>query len=790
MLTSIPPQLKVWLSLLLVVATLFEVPLECMAVTAAAVNVTVDFNQITSTTDKYHFGLNTENVADPLGMANAQYNGAVAQMGARFQRIYPGQSTFQTTPHWYAGGPFDTHWFKTSPTNPNGTWDTARIQADIKAMPPNQKFMITISYPMFMMPNPTARNAAGLLNTRQALIPADYGAYAKLMADLVAIVSPIRNDIYWEITNEEDVTYFGTGNAAQNAAGAKTLAEIYNQCVLAMKAVDPTVITGGPAIALGNYTNESIFIKNAVSNLDFYSIHPYIEGTNFTDPNQNIYKNARNLLSGFQAEVSLLKAASPNRHIPIMLTEYNINPDFVNGVGEPRMMTNVGAVADAIENIEAIRANIDNVHAFDAYGTGAWSHFDKTYKLRPNGHCQNLLNTFFVGNINKATSSDETQIIALACTNAYGRNLMLVNENSTTTPVSLSLGINGNYVVNEYLIDGSTFSSGENMIKIVTNTSAITNRSISLSPDSVTVFHITSTLVPSGATPVSASPKTPAPPPPPPAPPKTPAPPPPPPAPPKTPAPPPPPPAPPKTPAPPPPPPAPPKTPAPPPPPPASPNTPAPPPPPPASPKTPAPPPPPPASPKIPAPPAPPPASPKTPAPPPPPPASPKTPAPPPPPPASPKTPAPPPPPPASPKTPAPPAIQATIVSTRSAVPTRPRLTGHSLTPSVDLKKINGHGALPSSHALTGHGSPPPNHALTGHGSLPSSHALTGHGSLPSSHALTGHGSLPSSHALTGHGSLPSSHALTGHGALPSGHTSTVGESLSSGHVVDQAEHP
>jgi hypothetical protein len=449
-------------------------------------------------------------------MSNVQFNAAVSNMGVKFQRlVVTGEQMYATSLRDFGDTAYDVHWFQASATNPNGTWDVAKIQQVIRAMPQNQKFMILVTYPLYMMPSP-ADTGSGV-NLNQVLLPSDYGAFASLCAQLVQIVSPIRNDIYWEIINEEDFAYMDFGTSPANTAGALQMAQIYNQCALAMKAVDPTIIVGGPAVGYwqANFGNQAAFIEHTVSNLDFYSQHPYIEtnGTaGFSDSNQTIYAKARGMLAPMQQTVSMLNSASPNRHIPLFLDEYNINPTW-NPSSEPRMLTNVGAVADAIENIEAIRANVDNMVAFDAYMDG-FSHFDQNYKLRPNGYCQRLLNSFFVGNINQATSSDETQVIGLACTNANGRNLMLVNQNSTNTSVALSLGISGNYLVNQYVIDGAAYNNGAgpNMTSSATSSSALSNGKIVLPPDSVTVFQVTST-------PVSVSPAPPPSPPPPPPPP-------------------------------------------------------------------------------------------------------------------------------------------------------------------------------------------------------------------------------------------------------------------------------
>ena len=116
-------------------------------------------------------------------------------------------------------------------------------------------------------------------------------AYARLCADLVRIVNRDlkKRVVYWEVTNERDENYFvnfheaGGWGPLKDAAKpdrVEELARIYVQCADAMKAVDPTIKVGGPAMErpdLAMFVER--FARVAGPRLDFYSYHAYASGS-------------------------------------------------------------------------------------------------------------------------------------------------------------------------------------------------------------------------------------------------------------------------------------------------------------------------------------------------------------------------------------------------------------------------------------------------------------------------------------------------------------------------------
>ena len=152
------------------------------------------------------------------------------------------------------------------------TWNREKIGAALDALPA-EKFerVITIG----KWPDWMDADNDGLLDRE------NYDAFVELCADLVRIVNveQKRNVRFFEITNERDITYWLAQMKSRTPPRTAELARLYNLCARAMKGVDPTIKTGGPAACRGDMLEPlKQFAILTLGNLDFFSYHAYASG--------------------------------------------------------------------------------------------------------------------------------------------------------------------------------------------------------------------------------------------------------------------------------------------------------------------------------------------------------------------------------------------------------------------------------------------------------------------------------------------------------------------------------
>lgn len=496
----------------------------------APVTVSCDASKIVTTTNLFTYGINGFRAMDANAITPSYLSG-LNQLNTRFIRLHNGlmmtPSSAANQNGWYFG------WLLNDPsTTPASqvTWDENKIHALLEKLPSNSQIMIDIvnwpsawaiqagvSYPIGpsnqLVSYPKGDPHVGRLNPRY------YGAYASLCAKLVKIVQQTRHVHYWEILNEVDHLYWAW--MSHTNVDLNSVSTIYNQTAIAMKAVDPTILTGGPAIQdpsdtahqFGYYNNKVWnpgLLSMLLPNLDFYTFHLYDdEDVSFGANNQQLFQITRNNFSVAQSIVQGVKSVvasskNPTKVIPVFWDEYNVNGNTYNpkqitavvsravpGEPDPRINTNAGAVCDAIVNIEALRAGVAKTLAF-CDGPAWYGHLLTASKSSaadtpvPSGYTLGLLNSFFAGNIFQTQSSDETQVLTLGCTGAGGTSILLVNQNSTPTNVTLKLqqSYSSSATVTEYIIDGTSYRRER------TNLQPILTSGLTLTPESVTVIKL------------------------------------------------------------------------------------------------------------------------------------------------------------------------------------------------------------------------------------------------------------------------------------------------------------
>lgn len=296
------------------------------------------------------------------------------------------------------------------------TWDAAVIAAtlDGPGWPPEKVLINISSWPAWMDADGNKK-----LDTDQ------YEAFAALCAELVRIlnVEQKRGFKYFEITNEKDFAYWRNKD---EPVQVDDLADIYNLAAKAMKKVDPTIKTGGPAAASGEDWVEEIhrrFMKRTLPQLDFFSFHAYPRTRDHTP--KEIY-DMPVWMAGLAADHrKMLDELSPVRHVELHVNEFNIASNYK--LGDTRMLTNEGAVFDSLVLIRMAEQGIDAVNAWSDCDA-VYGKMDKKFKLRPPAHVFHYFNEFLVGQVVAGETSDAAKVVVMAVDSEARRAFVLVNR--------------------------------------------------------------------------------------------------------------------------------------------------------------------------------------------------------------------------------------------------------------------------------------------------------------------------------------------------------------------------
>lgn len=384
------PCLTLWAVLLFYFVHLTGAP-------AQDATATINFDQLSGRTiQKGAFGLNLFQGFDPSqagNPGNTAYKDALAFMKPGIVRYHS----------WEMMG---------LPTTKNGwltsanTWDAAKI---------NNALTGANSYGPILLMNipgwPSAWADAG-----GKLLPARYTDFANLCANLVRIINVDqgRGIKYWEVTNERDDVY---------GLQSDELGRIYNQAVAAMKAVDNTILTGGPAFARPDLTAQvDAFFSTAAPNIDFVTYHSYATGTT-NAPTQQVYDLAV-YGAGITTSMRTEFAKYSTRTVEYFHDEYNIswNPP------DPHQTTYVSMIFDAIFAITAVKSGATGTMAWNECD-GWYGKMDNSYNKRPSAYLfHNFNNALPGGSVCNTTVSNEASLVVLASKKSNLLQLVVVNR--------------------------------------------------------------------------------------------------------------------------------------------------------------------------------------------------------------------------------------------------------------------------------------------------------------------------------------------------------------------------
>lgn len=366
-----------------------------------ATKIDIDWKQVQGSTFPEQFGLNAFKAFDEKANMNPAYR-------LNMDYMNPGIIRFHSANMAQFG--HDCCWMDEK----KRSWDAEKIEKAMNSAEiEGKKVVITISH----APKWMKHTADGQLDV------SEIDNFAKFCADLVEIVN-VRLEkaiVYWEITNEWDNEYW-VKVKKKNVQG---LADVYLAAAQAMKAVDPSIKTGGPAVArTDKFQEQEAFALAVLPHLDFYSYHIYASGKASDSHRKILYERAEIFEKYNHKMVKMLDRVSPHQKIESHFNEYNIS--WTWEVRDERMTNHIGAIFDALVILGGLRAGVTASCAWNDVD-GIYGKMDNQYKLRPGAHVYHLLNKYAVGRRVLSSSSSE-DIESLAIDSEKHRLVMLINR--------------------------------------------------------------------------------------------------------------------------------------------------------------------------------------------------------------------------------------------------------------------------------------------------------------------------------------------------------------------------
>lgn len=383
----------------------------------SSIPIDIDWNKTIARTTPLVFGSNDYEITKPQKANDALFQDLLNQLDIGLIRIHHHDLVKRWT------------------DETTKTWDEVKIKAGFDASYPQNPTLVQ-NIPRW--PKWMNQDEAGLLAT------AEYDNYANFCAELVTIINQRqqRKVLYWEPFNELEKRYEKQGKLDQ-------LWEIYNRTAMAMKAADPQIKVGGPALTWDNRPVLADFLQNCGSNVDFISWHRYGTGNAGISTDKLMSNTSRYKKQVHKFRSVAAKYAS-DRRIPLFLSEYNINYSWKSG--EMRQNSHIGAVWFASVLKHLTEAEIDMATSWHLKD-GIYGMIDPKNNLRPAAQVFAWGNKYLIGKV-VATQSQNDAVEALAVEQDDGRrSLLLINKSSRSTQVNLQFTPN---ILSEKTISGFT----------------------------------------------------------------------------------------------------------------------------------------------------------------------------------------------------------------------------------------------------------------------------------------------------------------------------------------------
>ncbi|MBD2843628.1 RICIN domain-containing protein [Paenibacillus sp. IB182496] len=358
---------------------------------------TVDWNTLGKTIAPYAYGLNANGFLQSTYTENPDFMANIRYLNGNKGLIRIHSTGMISTAGWL---------------NEDLTWNESRIAG---ALAP----LVQEDYPiMINIPYGPAGKTDYL----------DADAFAVFAAELVEIVNVDHGlDVrYWEIPNERESGFASPG------LSASAMAELIAKSALAMKAVDPSILVGGPATSDVNVPYLSDVIDLALPSLDFVSMHAYSSGQSRPGTDVQAYNHAQNqgaLASALRAEI---ETNHPGAELPIVIDEYNMTWDT-----DPRLHTSKESVYTALLAANVVGGDGTAVNFWHAEGSYMGLMNDR-HELYETADLHHWLNRFFHGQTVATAFEDETKVDGFAVASDDRKSMMLINRTDDVQTVELN----------------------------------------------------------------------------------------------------------------------------------------------------------------------------------------------------------------------------------------------------------------------------------------------------------------------------------------------------------------
>ncbi len=395
----------------------FSLNLYCVTLTAQKI-VSVDFSKEQIPVPPEMFGVNIFAGMAPSVAQEPTYVAKMESLNLPIVRYHSAQILDQNHPRSWVN--FETQW-----------WDTTKIEAALASLDGKvgARMINIYNFPEWL------QNLNSGTASKRLLDKSKVDEYANFCAGLVSIVNKHLGlyTQYWEPFNEIEDEFADAGET-------QFLIDIYNAVAIKMRAVDPTIQIGGPAIQnpYWNDSEQTKWFEGTKEELDFVSVHAYGVG-NSAIPNNEIYEKAEGVVTGAERIRGLMNNAGLPADLPLFLDEYNIVWTFT-GDSQGKMRGAVGAVFDAIILKKAVEGGKIN-------SLMSWNERDGTYgKLsgenveRPAYRVLELSNKLLNGATVESNTFNNKEVMVMATKSATQRTLMIINRSENEHVIALNLG--------------------------------------------------------------------------------------------------------------------------------------------------------------------------------------------------------------------------------------------------------------------------------------------------------------------------------------------------------------
>lgn len=270
---------------------------------------------------------------------------------------------------------------------------------------------------------------------------------------------------YWEIPNERE-----------RLMTASEMASFLLIASRAMKAVDPTILFGGPATDSINVDYLATVVQRSGDALDFITVHTY--GGDGKQADAVSYGNALKAVADVHLLRERLDEVSKGKRLPIFVDEYNIGWDPT-----PKIVTNEGAVYFSIIQAGVVHAGGDASAVWDFSPPHNMSVVDREGRLSASGHLFTLMNQHFHGKEVSAASSDQAKVQVFAVKGALSHATLLSNLSDVPQVIHVSFEGWESKRVQSYQISSSGYSGPSPLVG-----RSIEEKGLTLPPKSVTVL--------------------------------------------------------------------------------------------------------------------------------------------------------------------------------------------------------------------------------------------------------------------------------------------------------------